>query len=418
MSKITVNYKVEKEEFSNAIDRAFEKLNKKVKIDGFREGKAPRNLFEKKYGKENLYAEAAEELIHNHYHEIMEEGKIIPVVEPRIDLVKADDTGLEVNYIFVTDPEVKLGDYKNLKVKKNKSKVTKEEIEHEISHTLDSYAEMCVKDGKALKGDTVIIDFEGFKDGVAFEGGKAENYPLELGSNSFIPGFEEGLIGLSKGDTKDLELTFPEDYASDELKGQKVTFKVKINDVKTRKVPELDEEFFKDFGMKDINSKEDLEKMIKEQIQARKDMDDENKYIEDLLEAASNNMTIEIDDEIVDAETERMYQNFLERMKMQGITEELYLAYTKKTKEDIKSELKVEALKRIKNRYLLDEIAKVEKIDPSIEDANKDLEEMAKKYNATKEELLQELGDIEVLRYDLKMRKAIELLKENNEKNA
>ena len=125
MSKITVNYKVEKEEFSNAIDRAFEKLNKKVKIDGFREGKAPRNLFEKKYGKENLYAEAAEELIHNHYHEIMEEGKIIPVVEPRIDLVKADDTGLEVNYIFVTDPEVKLGDYKNLKVKKNKSKVTK-----------------------------------------------------------------------------------------------------------------------------------------------------------------------------------------------------------------------------------------------------------------------------------------------------
>ena len=279
MSKITVNYKVEKEEFSNAIDRAFEKLNKKVKIDGFREVKAPRNLFEKKYGKENLYAEAAEELIHNHYHEIMEEGKIIPVVEPRIDLVKADDTGLEVNYIFVTDPEVKLGDYKNLKVKKNKSKVTKEEIEHEISHTLDSYAEMCVKDGKALKGDTVIIDFEGFKDGVAFEGGKAENYPLELGSNSFIPGFEEGLIGLSKGDTKDLELTFPEDYASDELKGQKVTFKVKINDVKTRKVPELDEEFFKDFGMKDINSKEDLEKMIKEQIQARKDMDDENKYI-------------------------------------------------------------------------------------------------------------------------------------------
>ena len=170
--------------------------------------------------------------------------------------------------------------------------------------------------------------------------------------------------------------------------------------------------------MKDINSKEDLEKMIKEQIQARKDMDDENKYIEDLLEAASNNMTIEIDDEIVDAETERMYQNFLERMKMQGITEELYLAYTKKTKEDIKSELKVEALKRIKNRYLLDEIAKVEKIDPSIEDANKDLEEMAKKYNATKEELLQELGDIEVLRYDLKMRKAIDLLKENNEKNA
>ena len=277
---------------------------------------------------------------------------------------------------------------------------------------------MCVKDGKALKGDTVIIDFEGFKDGVAFEGGKAENYPLELGSNSFIPGFEEGLIGLSKGDTKDLELTFPEDYASDELKGQKVTFKVKINDVKTRKVPELDEEFFKDFGMKDINSKEDLEKMIKEQIQARKDMDDENKYIEDLLEAASNNMTIEIDDEIVDAETERMYQNFLERMKMQGITEELYLAYTKKTKEDIKSELKVEALKRIKNRYLLDEIAKVEKIDPSIEDANKDLEEMAKKYNATKEELLQELGDIEVLRYDLKMRKVIDLLKENNEKNA
>lgn len=415
MSKVTVNYKVEKEEFEKAVDKAFEKLNKKVKIDGFREGKAPRNIFEKKYGKGNLIMEAAENLIHHHYHEIMEEGKILPIVEPKIDLVKADETGLEVNYIFVVDPEVTLGDYKNLNIKKEEVKVEKEEIEHEIKHTLDSYAEMIVKEGKIEKGNTAIIDFEGFKDGVAFEGGKAENYPLEIGSNSFIPGFEEGLIGLSKGEEKDLTLTFPEDYASEELKGKEVVFKVKVNDIKERKVPELNEEFFDDYGMEGIHSKEDLENMISEQIKARKEMDAENKYVDDLLDAASNNMKIELDEEIIEAEKERMYQNFLERMKMQGITEELYFAYTKTTKEDIMKQLEADAIKRIKNRYLLEEIAKKEKIEPTIEEAEKDLEEMATKYNTTKEELLKELGDIEMLRYDLKMRKAIDVIKENNQ---
>lgn len=416
MSKVTVNYKVEKEEFEKAVDKAFEKLNKKVKIDGFREGKAPRNIFEKKYGKGNLIMEAAENLIHHHYHEIMEEGKILPVVEPKIDLVKADETGLEVNYIFVVDPEVTLGDYKNLNVKKEKVKVEKEEIEHEIQHTLNSYAEMIVKEGKIEKGNTAIIDFEGFKDGVPFEGGKAENYPLEIGSNSFIPGFEEGLIGLSKGEEKDLTLTFPEDYASEELKGKEVVFKVKVNDIKERKIPELNEEFFEDFGMEGIHSKEDLENMISEQIKARKEMEAENKYIDALLDAASNNMTIELDEEIIEAEKERMYQNFLERMKMQGITEEIYFAYTKTTKEDIMKQLETDAVKRIKNRYLLEEIAKQEKIEPTIEEAEKELEEMANKYHTTKEELLKELGDIEMLRYDLKMRKAIDVIKENNQK--
>lgn len=416
MSKVTVNYKVEKDEFSKAVDKAFEKLNKKVKIDGFREGKAPRNIFEKKYGKGNLIMEAAETLIHNHYHEIMEEGKILPIVEPKIDLVKADETGLEVNYIFVVDPEVKLGEYKNLKVKKDKVEVTKEEINHEIEHTLNSYAEMIVKEGKVENGDTAIIDFEGFKDGVAFDGGKAENYPLEIGSNSFIPGFEEGLIGLAKGEEKALTLTFPEDYASEELKGKEVVFKVKVNDIKTRKIPELNEEFFEDFGMEGINSKEDLENMIKEQITARKEMDAENKYIDELLDAASNNMTIELDEEIIDAEKERMYHTFLERMQMQGITEEIYFAYTNTTKEDVMKQLEKDAVRRIKNRYLLDEVAKIEKIEPTIEDVEKELEEMAQKYNTTKEEILKELGDIEMLRYDLKMRKAIDVLKENNEK--
>ena len=412
--KKTVNYKVSGKEWEEAKDKAFKEIAKNAKVDGFRKGKVPRNVFEKKYGTGDILREAMENLINKRYTEVMIEEKLFPVLEPSLNIKSLDDKGFEVDMVFILDPEVKLGEYKGLKVKKDKVKVTKEEIEHELSHILDHYAELTVKEGEVEDGDTVIIDFKGFKDDKEFEGGSAENYTLEIGSHSFIPGFEEGIIGMKREESKDLKLTFPEDYMVEDLKGQKVVFNVTLHDIKTRVVPELDEEFFKDLDMEGVTSKEELEKVIEEEIKAQKETDAENKFIDELLKKASDNMKIEIDAEIIDAEVDRMYKDFIDRMQMQGVSEELYFAYTRTKKEDVLKEMKKEAENRVKYRYLLEAIAKEEKIEVTDEEAHERLHEMMHHYNMEEDELLKELGGMDVLKYDTRMRKAIEVLKDNN----
>ena len=405
--KKVINYKVEGEQWTNAQEKAFEKLNKTAKIDGFRPGHAPKNMFIKKYGEQEILLEAADELIKEKYSDIIVKEKIIPVVEPKVEPVSITKDAMEVNFNFVVKSEVKLGDYKNLNVKKDEVKVTKEEVEHEIGHLLEHYAEIEEKDGKIEFGDIAIIDYEGFKDGVAFQGGKGENYSLEIGSNTFIPGFEEGLIGLKKGEEKDLELTFPDNYMSEDLKGQKVIFKVKINDVKTRVIPELDKEFFEDLNMEGITNKEELAKMMEEQIKVDKESRAENKFIDEVLEAAAKNMTVELDEELISEEQERMYEDFLDKLAMQGLTEDIYLKYANTTKEDMLKEMHPEAEKRVKYRYLLEAVIKAEKIKTT----DKEAEEYAKKYNITKEEFIKQIGNLDVLKYELNMRKAIDVMK-------
>lgn len=413
--KKTVNYKVNGEEWTKAKDEAFAKIVKKAKVDGFRQGKVPRNVFEKKYGTGDIISEAMEKIVDAKYAETIVKEKLVPVVEPKLEIEKASDDELEFKITFILDPEVKLGNYKGLKVKKEEAKVTKKEIEHEVSHILDRYAELVSKDGAVEDGDTVIIDFKGFKDDEAFEGGSAEGYSLEIGSHSFIPGFEEGIIGMKKDESKDIDLTFPEDYMAKDLAGQKVVFNVLVHDIKKRVVPELDEEFFKDLNMEGVTNKEELNKVIEEEIKAQKEHDNENKFIDDLLEAASKNMTIDLDEEIIDAEVERMYKQFTERLKMQGIDEELYFTYAGVTKEKVKEDMKKEAEARVKYRYLLEAIVKEEKIEIADKEAKEELKKMADTYKMTEEELLKEFNDsLEVLKYDLAMRKAIEVLKENN----
>lgn len=409
--KKVINYKVEGEQWTNAQEKAFEKLNKTAKIDGFRPGHAPKNMFIKKHGEQEILLEAADELIKEKYSDIIVKEKIIPVVEPKVEPVSITKDAMEVNFNFVVKSEVKLGDYKNLNVKKDEVKVTKEEVEHEIGHLLEHYAEIEEKDGKIEFGDIAIIDYEGFKDGVAFQGGKGENYSLEIGSNTFIPGFEEGLIGLKKGEEKDLELTFPDNYMSEDLKGQKVIFKVKINDVKTRVIPELDKEFFEDLNMEGITNKEELAKMMEEQIKVDKESRAENKFIDEVLEAAAKNMTVELDEELISEEQERMYEDFLDKLAMQGLTEDIYLKYANTTKEDMLKEMHPEAEKRVKYRYLLEAVIKEEKIKTTDKEAEKEAEEYAKKYNITKEEFIKQIGNLDVLKYELNMRKAIDVMK-------
>ena len=412
--KKQINYKVSGEEWNNAKDKAFSKLVKKAKVDGFREGKVPRNIFEKKYGTGDIISTAMEDMVDKKYREVVISEKLVPVVEPKLEIVSADDNGFEVNMTFILDPEVKLGKYKELKVKKDTVKVTKEEINHEVGHILDRFAELVSKDGQAEEGDTVIIDFKGFKDGAAFDGGSAENYSLEIGSHSFIPGFEEGIIGMKKDDNKDIELTFPEDYMAKDLAGQKVVFNVTVHDIKKRVIPDLDEEFFKDLDMEGVTNKEELEKVIEEEIKTQKEADAENKFIDDLLAAAAKNMTIDIDKEIIDAEQDRMYKQFVQKLQMQGVSEELYYAYAGVKKEDILKDMEKEAETRVKYRYLLEAISREEKIEVSDKDAKEELKKMSEMYQMTEEELLKELGSLEIVKYDLAMRKAIELLKENN----
>ena len=409
--KKVINYKAQKEEWEKAKEKAFKKLNTKHKIDGFRLGKAPRAIFERNFPGQ-IVMEAADILVDQEYRRIIMEDKILPILEPKIDIVKVTDDELEINFTFITEPEVTLGEYKNLNVKKEAVKVTKEEVQAKIDTLLKEYAELVVKEtGKVEKGDIAVIDFEGFKEGVAFDGGKGENYSLEIGSNSFIPGFEDGIIGMEKGEEKDLTLTVPEDYGSEDLAGKEVVFKVKVNEIKIKKVPTLDRDFFEDLGMKNITNKEELEKEMKEEIKEEKQRKADQKYIDDLLEIATSNMKVEIDDEIVEAEAEAMYKDFMDRMSMQGINEELYLQYAATTKEDIISHMKEEALKRLKNSYLLSAIIKEEKIEATEEEALKEVTEMAQKYNMTEEDVKNSLGGIDAMIYDIKVRKALDLMK-------
>ena len=412
--KKQINYKVTGEEWKEAKDKAFAKIVKKVKVDGFRQGKVPRQVFEKKYGTGDIISTAMEDMIDKKYTETVVNEKLVPVVEPKLEIVSADDNGFEVNITFILNPEVKLGKYKELKVKKDKVKVSKEEIEHEVGHILDRYAELVSKDGAVEEGDTAIIDFKGFKDGEAFEGGSAENYSLVIGSHSFIPGFEEGVIGMKKEENKDITLTFPEDYMAEDLRGKEVVFNVTVHDIKKRVIPELDEEFFKDLDMEGVNNKEELEKLVEEELITQKEADADNKFIEDLLEAATKNMTIDLDKEIVDAEVERMHKQFVKRLEMQGISEELYYAYAGVKKEDVTKQMAEEAEKRVKYRYLLEAITKEEKIKITDKEAKAELKKMSETYKTPEEEILKELGTLEVLKYDLAMQKAVEVLKENN----
>ena len=413
MSKIVENYKVEGSEWSNALDKAFNKINKKVKIDGFRQGKAPRNIYEKKYGKTDLYVEASDELVHQYYHKLIDEKNIIPVAEPQVNLVKLDDNGMEVNFTFFVKPEVTLGKYKNLGIKKEKATATKKEVETRINSMREKFADLVDIDTEVKKGNIAVIDFEGFKDGVAFSGGKGENYSLEIGSNTFIPGFEDGIIGMKKGEEKDLALTFPKDYAAD-LAGAKVTFHVKVNEIKQRVLPELNEEFLKDLNIPNVDTVEKLNKQIEEEILAEKNREIDNKFLDEVLKKATDEMTAEIEDEIYEEEVNRMYHEFVERMKMQGIDEELYFKYTNTKKEDLRKNMKEEATFRVRSRYLLESIAKAENISPTEEEALKEAESLAEKYQMTKEEIIKSFGGIEVLVFDLQMRKTLEFLKENN----
>ena len=407
-----IEIKIEKEEWKNALDKSFLKAQKNVKIDGFRKGKVPRNIFEKRFGKESLYEEAINVVLPSAYDKVFNENKdLIPIIQPSIDIKDINEESVTLIFKITTKPEVKIKKYKDLKVKKDKVKVTKEEIDSEIGKLVEQYADMEIKDGKIENGDTAVIDFEGFKDGIAFEGGKGENYPLEIGSGSFIPGFEEQLIGLKSGDEKDIKVTFPEDYASEDLKGQDAIFKIKVHEVKTKQLPKMDEEFFKDLGYENIENEEQLRDLLKADLEAKKEYEIENKYVDDLLEEVAKNTTVEIPEELIHDEAHHMVHQYEEQLKMQGITLEMFYQFTNSDEHALIEQMKPEAEKRVKYRFILEEIVSLEKIEVSDKEASDHAKEIADKYQMKEEELLKEYGGIENLKYDMQMQKALDVIK-------
>ena len=408
-----ITIKIEGKEWEAALDKAFKKANAKVKIDGFRPGKAPKNIYLKKYGIESLFMDASNYCVDAAYQKMLDENKDLQIAaQPVLNIKSIDEKYIEFVFTLTLKPEVKLGKYKGLDVKKGTVKVTKEEIEHSINHMREHYKENILKDGKVESGDIAIIDFEGFKDGVAFPGGKGENYSLEIGSNTFIPGFEDQVIGMKAGDEKDINVTFPEDYHEESLKGAPVVFKVKVNEVKEVKIPELDKEFFEDLGMEGIDTKEALEKQVKENIKASKEREIENKYIDDLLDKIIKDTEIDVPDTMINDETDRMIQQFSEQIGMQGITIEQFYQFTNSDESKLKEQYHDEAIKRIKYRLVLDEIIKEEKVNITDKDVDKKLEEIAKKYNMTKDEVKKQYGDnLDIIKYELEVEKAFEVIK-------
>lgn len=406
--------KIEGVEWTEALDKAFKSKQKDAKVDGFRKGKVPRNIYEKHYGKESLFFLAAEEVLQSAYAKAMEESNLIPVVQPSVDIKDISDKGVEFTFKIITKPEVKIKNYKGLGIKPEEIKVTKDEIDHEIGHLLEEYTELVTKEGEVKNGDVAVIDFEGFKDGKPFDGGKGENYSLEIGSNTFIPGFEEQVIGMKTGEEKDLTVSFPDDYGVEDLKGQPVIFKVKVNEIKEKVTRELDKEFFEDLAMEGVHSKETLEKEVEKNIKAQKEADNENKYIDHLLEEVAKNVEVDIPQEMVDEETTRLLGRFEQQMAMQGISLDIYYQFTKSSEEDLRKQMDKEAYQNVLYRLMLEEIMNLEKIEVSQEEASKEAEELAKKYKMDKEDFLKQFGGLEMIQYDLEMHKVIDLLKELN----
>lgn len=409
-----VEIKIEGKEWENCLDKAFKKAIKKVKIDGFRPGKAPKSVFLKKYGIESLYMDAADYAINLAYDRVLEEHKDITeklVARPDVQMLDVNEKEITFEFTLTTKPEIKLGKYTDLGIEKEKVKVSKKEVEETINNIRQRYAEDVIKEGKIAEGDVAVIDFEGFADGKAFEGGNGKDYSLKIGSGTFIPGFEEQLIGLKSGDDKDVVVTFPEDYHAENLKGKEATFKVHISEVKEVKLPDFDKDFFEDLAMEGVSNKEELEAQVKENIKKHKEGHAENDYLDKLLEAAAKNTEVDIPDAMTNEELDRMIKEYSDNLKMQGITLEQFYQFTNSDENSLKNQMREEAIKRITYRLMLEEIGNKEKIEISDDEAKKEVKKLAEKYSVSEDEFLMNFGGLDLVKYDLKMRKAMDILK-------
>lgn len=400
-----------------ALDKAFKKVSQKVNVPGFRKGKVPRAIFESKFGVESLYQDAIDILLPEAYMEAVEEAGIDPVDRPEVDIDQFEKgQPLKFKAKVTVKPEVQLGEYKGLEITEQGAEVTADEIDAELNRLQTRHAELVViEEGVAENGDMTIIDFDGYVDGEPFEGGKAEKYSLELGSGSFIPGFEDQVVGMAKGEDKDIQVTFPEAYHAENLKGKDAVFKVKLHEIKRKNLPALDDEFAKDVS--DFDTLGEFKQDIENRLKDRKVQDAQRGKETAVIEKAVAAAEVEIPEVMIESEIGQMVKDFENRLRMQGMNLEMYYQFSGQSEEMLKEQMKGDAEKRVRNNLVLEAIAKAEKIEVSEDDITAELEKMAQQYQRSVDELrsiLSANGNLEGLVSDLTIRKTIDFLVANS----
>ncbi|MEI5993147.1 trigger factor [Candidatus Enterococcus mansonii] len=408
-----LTFSVDQTLIEKGLKQAFDKVKKNLNVPGFRKGKVSRQVFNRMYGEEALYEDALNAVLPEVYEAAVKEAGIDPVSQPKID-VESMNKGEDwvVTAEVTVKPEVKLGEYKNLTVEKQDREVTDADVDARIQRELESQAELVIKeDEAAVEGDTVVIDFEGFKDGEAFEGGKGENYSLELGSNSFIPGFEDQLVGKKAGEDVEVKVTFPEDYQAEDLAGKEAVFQVKVHEVKAKELPTLDDEFAKDVD-DSVESLDELkEKYRKELTESKEAAATEAKDEAAIRQAVDNAEIVDLPHVMVHDEVHRSMDEFLNNMQRQGIAPDMYYQLTGTTEADLHKQFEAEAEVRTKTNLVIEAIAKAEDIEVSQEDMDNEIKELSEQYNMPIDQVKRVLTE-DMLKHDIRMKRAVEVITE------
>jgi len=412
--KTVINFNVNGEEWKSEIEKAYKKLEKKVTIPGFRKGKAPQNLVRGKIATEEVMNEALNSVLMANYEKTLTEEKLNPIIRPEINVSKISMEEVEFSITVIGAPSVTLGEYKDIKIEKSVIVVTDEDVEEEIKNLQQRNAEVSVKEDAVSMGDIATIDFEGFVDNVAFDGGKAEKYDLEIGSHSFIPGFEEQIVGMKAGEEKDINVTFPENYA-EHLKGKDATFKIKLHEVKEKILPEINDDLALDANLDNVSTLEELKEYYREQIRNKKEAQANDAATNKLLDIIVKNSTFEVADEIVEDEAGHHLEDIKHQLSARNMTLESYLEMINMSNEDLMNKIKEDALKNLKYAFVIMKVAEEEKLTISEEDLNKAYEDISAMYGMGVDDVKKALGNREDgLRRDLLNQKVVEFLRGAN----
>ena len=410
-NKYEFSFTIEKPVFDAEIEKVYRKNVPKMNIPGFRRGKAPRHIIEKMYGATVFYDEALDNLLPEAYEKALGETKLEAVSRPELDIVSIDDNGVCLKAAVWVKPEVEISEYKGITVDREAVNVTEEDILKEIDLTRERNARMLtVEDRAAADGDTAVIDFEGFVDGVAFEGGKGENYSLRLGSGSFIPGFEDQVIGHKTGEEFDINVTFPEEYGAENLAGKAAVFKIKLHEIKVKELPVLDDEFVKDVS--EFNTVDEYKEDVKKHLTERREAQEDNKVENALINALLENTTVDIPQCMIDNEVDGYVRDYEYRLRSQGGSLDMYFKYTGMTMEQLRENFKADAEKQVKTRLALGKVAKSEKLKALKKDLDAEYKKIASGYNVDVETVKTSIP-AESISEDIVLRKAVDFIKEN-----
>ena len=412
--KVVIAFSATKEEFAKGLDQAFKRAVKRVNAPGFRKGKLPRAVFNKMYGEEALYQDAVDFVLPAAYTKAIDELEVSPLAMPDIDVKEiSKEEGVKFEAVVTVKPNVELGEYKNLGLEKDSVEVTDADVEERLDSLLSRQAEWQIKEGESKKGDIVVIDFKGFIGDEAFEGGEAKGYELELGSGSFIPGFEEQLEGKVAPVDTVVNVTFPENYQVADLAGKAARFEVTVHDVKEKVLPELTDEFVKEFSKEAASTVDEYKEKLKEEIKLEKENLAEKSYSDKVISTAVENAKLSVPEKLVEQEVDSMFEQFTGNLSRQGLSFDLYEQFTGKGESDLKAEMKSDAENKIKTSFVLGEIAEVEKVEVTDADIDAEVKELATMYNMT-EEGIKERISVEDLRGELVIQKTVDFLKANN----